>query len=154
MCRVLGRNITDDREEGTITIDQKDCTEDIDQRYGMRGCNPAYTPGVRPKLSLYQLEENLLSEESKRRYQSIPGAAMYLVQVCRYNILHTVSQLASAMVKPSKAYMEATEHLLRYLGGSADFSITYYKEVSNSRPFPTRTGERTPTRGSLRHDTS
>ena len=147
-------NITGDGEEGTITINQKDCTEDIDQRYGMRGCNPAYTPGVGPELSLYQPEENLLSEESKRRYQSITGAAMYLVRVCRYATLCTVNQLARAMVKPSKAYMEAAEHLLRYLGGPTGFSTTYNKEVSSSQPFPTRTGERTPTRGSLRHDTS
>ena len=51
MSRVLGMmNVTRDREEGTITINQKDYTEDIVQRYGMRGCNLAYTPGVGPEL--------------------------------------------------------------------------------------------------------
>ena len=52
VSRLLGMNVTRDREEGTITINQKDYTEDIVQRYGIRGCNPAYTPGVRPGLSL------------------------------------------------------------------------------------------------------
>ena len=52
VSRVLGVNVKRDREEGTITINQKDYTEDIFQRYGMRGCNPAYTPGMGAELSL------------------------------------------------------------------------------------------------------
>ena len=122
--RVLGRNITRDREEGTITISQKNYTEDIVQRYGIRGCNPAYTPGVGPELSLDQPDESLLNKEGKQRYQSITGAAMYLAQVFRYDILYTVSQLARAMFKPLKAHMGA-KHLLRYLARSTDFSTTY-----------------------------
>ena len=70
VSRVLGMNVTSDREEGTITVNQKNYTEDIVQRYGMRDYNPAYTPGVGPELSLDQPEENLLDEEGKRRYQS------------------------------------------------------------------------------------
>ena len=91
----------------------------------MRDCSPAYTLGVGPELSLDQLQENLLNEEGKRRYQSITGVAMYLAQVCRYDILYTVNQLARAMSKPSKAHMGAAKHLLRYLAGSINFSITY-----------------------------
>ena len=44
VSRVLGLNVTRDREEGIITINQKDYTEDIVQRYGMRSCNPAHIP--------------------------------------------------------------------------------------------------------------
>ena len=77
VSRVLSINVTRDREERTITIYQKDYTEGIVQRYGKRGCNPAYTPGVRPELSVDQPEENLLNED-KRRYQSISGAACTL----------------------------------------------------------------------------
>ena len=47
-------------------IDQKNYTGGIVQCYGMRGCNPAYTPGVRPELSLDQPEENLLNEPGSR----------------------------------------------------------------------------------------
>ena len=125
VSKVLGMIVTRDREDGTITINQKDYTEDIVQRYGMWDCNPAYNPGVGPELSLDQPEENLLNEEGKRRYQSITGVAVYLAQVCRYDILYTVNQLTRAMSKPSKAHMGAPKHLLRYLAGSTDFSITY-----------------------------
>ena len=49
---ILCMNVTRDREKETITIHQKDYTEDVVQRYGMKGCNPAYTPGVGPELSM------------------------------------------------------------------------------------------------------
>ena len=37
VSRILGMNVTRDREKGTITINQKDYTEDVVQRYGMKG---------------------------------------------------------------------------------------------------------------------
>ena len=125
VSKVLGMIVTRDREEGTITINQKNYTEDIVQRYGMWGCHPAYTPGVGLELSLDQPVENLLYEGGKRRCRSITGGTMYLAQVCRYDILYTVNQLARAMPKPSKAHMGAAKHLLRYLAGSTCFSIIY-----------------------------
>ncbi|CAM9815956.1 unnamed protein product [Ascophyllum nodosum] len=37
-----------DREKRAIIISQKDYTDDVVHRYGMEGCNSAYTPGVGP----------------------------------------------------------------------------------------------------------
>ena len=145
VSRVLGMNVTRDHEEGTITINQKDYTEDIVQRYGMRGCNLACTPGVGAELSLDQSEENLLNKGGKRRYQSVTGTAMYFAQVCRYDILYTVIQLARAMSKPSKAHLRDAKRLLRYLARSTDFSITYKKGGFKLTAFSTRTEEQTPT---------
>ena len=125
VSRILGMNVTRDREKGTITINQKDYTEDVVQRYSMKGCNLAYTPGVGSALSLNQPQEKLLNEEEKRRYQAITGAVTYLAQVTRYDIIYAVNQLAGVMSKPAKAHMGAAKHLIRYLAGSTDFSITY-----------------------------
>ena len=106
VSRILGINITRDRDRRTITISQKDNTEDIVQCYGMKDCNPAYTPGIGPKLSLNQLE--------KQRYQ-----------VTRYGILYVVNQLARVISTPVKTTMGAAQDLLRYLALSTDFFITY-----------------------------
>ena len=46
VSRILNMDVTRDREIGAITINQKDYTEDVVQRYGMEGCNPALIPGV------------------------------------------------------------------------------------------------------------
>ena len=72
--QILGMNVTRNHEKGAITISQKDYTEDVVQRDGVEGCNPAYTPGVGPELSLNQPDEKVLNEEKKRHYQAINGA--------------------------------------------------------------------------------
>ena len=63
VSRTLGMTVTRDRKKEVITISQKDYTEDVVQRYGIEGSNPAYTPGIGPELSLNQPEKKLLNEE-------------------------------------------------------------------------------------------
>ena len=63
VSKVFGINVTRDRENGTIVIDQKDCTEDILERYGMTNCNVALTPSVGPDISLDQPADRLLHEQ-------------------------------------------------------------------------------------------
>ena len=70
VSKVLGMNVNRDRENGTITIDQKDYTEDFLERYGMANCNVAFTPGVGPEIFLNQPADRLLEEQGKQRYQS------------------------------------------------------------------------------------
>ena len=120
----LGIKVTRVRKNGTITIDQKDSSEDIFERYGMTNCNVAFTPGVGPEISLDQPADGLLNEQEKQRYQSIAGALMYLTRVLRYDIFCAVNQLARAMSKPLKAHMGAVKHVLRHLAGSVNFPIT------------------------------
>ena len=74
VSRGLGVKVVRNRKNGTITINQRDYTTvDVIERFGMKGCNLAYTPGVGPELSPNQSEEKLLDEEGKKRYQPITG---------------------------------------------------------------------------------
>ena len=65
VSKVLGMNVIRVRENGTITIDQKDYTEAILERSGMTNCNFAFTPGVGPEISLDQPADGLLGEHKK-----------------------------------------------------------------------------------------
>ena len=67
VSKVLGMNVARDRGNWTITIDQKDYTEDILEHYGMTNCNVALTPGVGPKISLDQPADRLLDKQEKQR---------------------------------------------------------------------------------------
>ena len=118
---VLGMNIARDREKGTITINQRDYTVDVIERFSVRGYNPAYTPVARPELSLNQSEETLQSEEDQKQCQFITGAVMYLGQVFCYNILFTANQLARVISKPLKSNMGMAKHLLRYFNGRFNY---------------------------------
>ena len=46
MSRVLGMNVTRNRTKRTITNDQEDTTEDIAERFGMKGYYSAFKPGA------------------------------------------------------------------------------------------------------------
>ena len=103
VSKVLGMNVTRDRENGTIIIDQKGYTEDIVERYGLTNYNVTFPPGVEAEISLDQSADRMLDEHEKQRYQSIAGALMYLAQISRYGILYAANQLVRAMCKTSKA---------------------------------------------------
>ena len=120
-------NVARDREKEMITINQRDYkyTEDVIERFGIKGCNPAYTYGVELELSLNQPEEKLLDEKDKKRYRSITGAVMYLGQGFRLRHPLCRNRLARTMSKPSEVHMGAAKHPLGYLAGSVNFSITY-----------------------------
>ena len=134
------------REKGTVTISQENYTTPLLERHGMASCNSAHTHGVGTELLLDQPEERFLSKGKKRRFQAITGSAMYRGQVTRYDILYAVKQMARAMSKPSKAHMAAAKHLLRYLAGTVDFTITYKKKGLKLTAFffRTQTGATTP----------
>ena len=124
--QVLSMKIIRNLEKRAIAISRKYYTEDVVQRYGMKGCNPAYNPGIGPELSRDPQEEKLLNELEKRRYQTITVEPyMYFAEATPYGILCAVNQLARDMSKPAKAHMGAAKHLLCHLVESTGFSITY-----------------------------
>ena len=112
-------------KKGALTISQEDYTKSILARFGMENCKPSNIPGTGSELSTEQPAETLLNTEQTQRYQAIPGAVMYLVQITPYDVMYAVCQLARAMSKPSKAHIGAAKQLLRYLAGTTNFSIVY-----------------------------
>lgn len=127
VSRVLGLQVTRNRAEKTLTIDQEEYTKSALERFGFANCKPTLTPGYGPELSTKQPEETLLNAEETQRYQAIAGTVMYLSSVLRYDIMYSSSQLSRAMSNPSKVHMVAAKHILRYLAGSTNFTIVYKK---------------------------
>ena len=58
---------------------------------------------------------------------------MYIAQGLRYDIIYATDQLARPMSKPSKLYLVAAKHALRYLAGTTDFQITNKKKRFQAR---------------------
>lgn len=102
---------------------------DVIVRFEMKGCNPSYTTGVGPELSLNMAEENSPNEEETKRCQSTLS--------CILDRLPDTSSLpltkwGGLLCKPPKAYMGAAKHPLRFLAGSVTFSMAYRR--ANSTP--------------------
>ena len=150
---ILGRQVTRDHQNKTLTISQENYTKSIQENVGMANCNRTSTSAYGPELSTKQPEDTLLGEEETRRHQAITGAGMYLAQITRYDVTYSTCQPARAVSSPSKTYMGAATHLLRYLAGTTDITLVY-KEVTNLQPSPTPTGATTLTAGSRRRATS
>lgn len=49
---VLGMRVTRDRKNGTITISQANYTKSIQEKYGVRDCNPLSASGAGAELPL------------------------------------------------------------------------------------------------------
>ena len=59
-------------------------------------------------------------------YRQLVGSLMYLVNT-RPNICFATNQVSQAMVKPTKLYWKKTKHVLRYLKGTAQFGLWFYR---------------------------
>ena len=113
--RVLGKQITRDREKKTSTISEEEYTKSTFERFGMANCKPVGTPGFGSELSNEYPDETVLSKEETQRYQAITCSGMNLAQILRYDIMYSSGQLARALSEPVKVHMGASKHLLRLL---------------------------------------
>jgi hypothetical protein len=57
-------------------------------------------------------------------YRQLVGSLMYLVNM-RPNIRYAINQLSQAMVKPTKLFWKAGNHVLRYLKGTSEYGLWY-----------------------------
>ena len=90
------------------------------------------TPELGWELSLNRPEEKQLNEDEKR---------------CCQRFLYVVNQLARVMSKQARTLMEAEEHLLCYMAGSADFSIIYKQGGFRLAAFSDANGANNPDNG-------
>jgi len=68
-------------------------------------------------------------------YLAAVGALMYLATSTRPDIAYTVGCLARFNLNPGMAHWHAVKHLLHYLKGTADYSISYAPDPSSSKLF-------------------
>lgn len=92
-------------------------------KYGMDECKPIPTPIVHGKL--------LCKDDGKPKvevttYRSLVESMMFITNT-RLNIAHVVSLMSRYMSDPTKKHMKATKRIMRYVKGTSDFGIHYYK---------------------------
>lgn len=109
---VLGMNVTWNRQKGTPSINQRNSTKSVLQRFGIANSNPLSISDLGPKPPFNQSEDKPLNPLAKLGCQDIAGSLMYLAQVTRYDIQFAVNQQARVISKPSKASMAAAKHPL------------------------------------------
>jgi hypothetical protein len=126
--QLLCIKIDRDRSKRSITISQHQYCLDILEHFGMSDCKPISTP-MQPNSRLSR-SQCLQKPEEVEFMKGIPyltavGALMYLATSTHPDISYTVGCLARFNSNPGIVHWHAVKHLLRYLKGTADYSITW-----------------------------
>jgi hypothetical protein len=109
------------QRDGEIFVSQGKYAREIQGKFHMEGCKPMDTP----------LPGNWRKEDATSRevvdatvYRQLVGSLMYLVNT-RPTIFYAMNQLNQAMVKPTKLFWKANNHVLRYLRGTSEYGLWY-----------------------------
>jgi hypothetical protein len=116
-------------EDGSIGLSQQSYVEEILERFGMENSRPAKTPllaGV--NLPPIPPDASPANPADKLMYQRIVGSLMYAMVATRSDLAFAVSAVGQFASNPQKDHWNAINHILRYLRGSAEYTLVYSEE--------------------------
>ncbi|KAJ2927537.1 hypothetical protein H1R20_g9558, partial [Candolleomyces eurysporus] len=127
---LLGVKISQDQDNHSISLSQRQYIIDMLERYGMQNCNPVtipLVPGI--KLSKSMGPQNGEEVEYMRSvpYLNAIGILQYLCTMTWPNIAKAVSFLGCFSQNPSPQHWNTVKHLFQYLQGTKDYKLTYTK---------------------------
>ena len=124
----LGMHV--ERDATSIKIGQRQYVMDMLKKFGMENCNPAPTPATLAELTKEQSPDPGSAEAVKMKsipYREFVGTALYLAGATRPDISSIVRQLSKFLGNPGPAHWQACKRLMRYLAGTADKKLHFYK---------------------------
>ncbi|MBW0491559.1 hypothetical protein O181_031274 [Austropuccinia psidii MF-1] len=112
-------------------LDQQHFTKSLLDLYGMRNCKPISTPLI-PNNHLEESNDSEAQEFQALNinYHSAIGCINYLRIETRPDLSFSVSALSQFLEKPGICHWKAFLHVLKYLKGTQDLSITYTKGIN------------------------
>ena len=126
--RILGMEISRNRVDGKLFLNQKSYVLKVLERFAMQNSKPVSTPlaaHFRLSAELSPQSEDEEKYMSQVPYSSAVGSLMYAMVCTRPDISHAVSVVSRYMGRPGKAHWEAVKWILRYLKGTADVGLLY-----------------------------
>ncbi|GJR12662.1 ribonuclease H-like domain, reverse transcriptase, RNA-dependent DNA polymerase [Tanacetum coccineum] len=118
----LGIEVT--QTEGGISIKQTGYANKILKEARMVDCNETKIP-MDPGTKLIKTEGGELVDAME--YKSLIGRLRYLLHT-RPDLSYSVGLLSRFMQEPREQHMKAIRQVLRYIKGTLNFGITYYKK--------------------------
>ncbi|CAA0842073.1 Uncharacterized mitochondrial protein AtMg00810 [Striga hermonthica] len=128
--KILGMQITRDKQKGVLQLSQAEYINRVLQRFNMDKAKPVNTPLARHfRLSKDQSPQTKEEEEfmAKILYASTIGSLMYAMVCTRLDIGHEVGVVSKFMPKPGKAHWEAVKWILRHLRGTIEKCLYFRK---------------------------
>lgn len=125
---ILGMNITRNRNEGTIAIDQANYIAEALERFGMQDCHAVSSPmDANVELSKEMSPSTEAAQEAMKSipYQEAVGSLMYAAQVSRPDICFALSVISRFNHNPGSAHWQTVKRILRYLKGTIDSKLVF-----------------------------
>nr|AAR87163.1 putative polyprotein [Oryza sativa Japonica Group]AAU89150.1 integrase core domain containing protein [Oryza sativa Japonica Group]ABF98081.1 retrotransposon protein, putative, Ty1-copia subclass [Oryza sativa Japonica Group] len=126
--KILGMEITRDRNSGLLFLSQQSYIKKVLQRFNMHDAKPVSTP-IAPHFKLSALQCASTDEDveymSRVPYSSAVGSLMYAM-VCSWpDLSHAMSLVSRYMANPGKEHWKAVQWIFRYLRGTADACLKF-----------------------------
>ncbi|CAK1594594.1 unnamed protein product [Parnassius mnemosyne] len=115
----VGMEIT--KNDGIITLSQKQYIKQIINRFNMSDANPCSTPADNNVI----LKKNDSESNINFPYREAVGALMFLSTVSRPDISYSLNVVSRYLNNPSKDHVNAVKRIIRYLLKTKDVCITY-----------------------------
>jgi hypothetical protein len=124
--KIIGIEIT--RNIDSISISQKRYVDSIIRKEKMERANPVATP-LDPNTPIEPNDDPSDGNRSNP-FARLLGELQYLANATRPDIAFAVNRLASYTANPSTQHYSMVKRIIRYLAGTKNYGITYYKSNS------------------------
>lgn len=127
---ILGIHIERKNDNGNIKITQKKYILNFLKKFGMQNCNPLNTP-LDINIDIANIKTNVEYDDSEILdvpYRELVGNLISLANVTRPDIAFAANVLSRFCTTPKKIHWKMAKRILRYLKGTAEYSIKYVKE--------------------------
>lgn len=119
----LGINITRNRQDKMIKMDQSGMIDSIIKQFGLEEANTKKTP-LSPSIKLSKNEGEPLDKETFP-YGTLVGKLMFLTVATRPDIAYSVGTLARFISEPNITHWQAAKGVVRYLAHTKDRGIEF-----------------------------
>jgi hypothetical protein len=120
----LGMKVEHDREKGTLELSQATTITNMLEKYGMKDCNPQWTPAAPGSKLEKSLPDTVDPEAKDFPYREAVGSLLWLARTSRPDILYAVNQLGAHAMNPNLSHVTAVRRVLRYLKGTKELKMT------------------------------
>lgn len=124
--RCLGMNVNFDKENGVISINQKDYIDELIKKFNINDCKAVNTP-IEQKLNLVKSSVC----DKKLLYQQLIGSMMYLAVLTRPDIVFSVNYLSQFNNCYTDEHWTYAKRVLKYLKTTKDFCLVFNKNGNN-----------------------
>jgi hypothetical protein len=126
--KILGMEITRDRNSGLLFLSQQSYIKKVLQRFNMHDAKPVSTP-IAPHFKLSATQCASTDEDveymSRVPYSSAVGSLMYAMVCSCPDLSYAMSLVSRYMANPGKEHWKAVQWIFRYLRGTADACLKF-----------------------------